>query len=76
VVVIGQTMLGQLIAQQHPKTPLHPVADDCIADPLRHSDAVAPTAPAIGLSQQHKTGPRNAQAVIGSQKISALRDDR
>ena len=70
-----KAVLGKEIAQQLAEAPLHPVADHRIADSLGHGDPEANLLRFIRAREQHKTGSRNAQAPVGSEKIRSPRED-
>lgn len=88
MIMIGKAGMGKRLAEQCAEAPLHTIADHGIADLFRNRDAVARAKPATGLAvgpviwsvigadEQHKTGARNAQALIGGQKIGAARQHR
>ena len=67
----ARSRFGKLRPQQLAKPPLHAVANHRIADLLRHRDAVANTAPVIGLHQQDETRHRHTQAAIRSEEVRA-----
>ena len=73
--MIGQTLLGQGIPQQFAEAPLHPVAHHCIADSLGNGNPIALAEPSVRTGQQNKTRPRNADARICREEISALGND-
>ena len=64
LIVRGQPLCWEQLAQQRTKAPLHPVADHCVADFLGDGDAEAHPFVRVGVDQQHKTGTRHAQAPV------------
>lgn len=76
MVMIGQAALRKCFPQKFSKPPFHPVADNRIADSFGNGDPVTFAKAVIGTRQQNKTGPRNAQPVIGSQKVFTLPNNR
>ena len=62
----GEAVLGKEITQQLAEAPLHPVADNRVADSLGHGDPEAHLFPLVGAGEQHKAGARDAQAPVGS----------
>ena len=64
MIVRGQALSWEQLAQQRAKSPLHPVADHCIADFFGDGDPKAHLVMRIGVNQQHKSRPRHAQAPV------------
>ena len=62
----SEAVLGQKIAQQFAEAPLHPVADNRVADSLGNGDPEAHLFALVGAREQHKAGARDAQAPVGS----------
>ncbi len=62
----GEAVLRKEITQQFAEAPLHPVADNRVADSLGDSDPKAHLFALVGAREQHKAGARDAQAPVGS----------
>lgn len=73
MVVIGKAVFGKRAPQEFAKTPLHPVADNRIANLLGNGDPVSYALAPVGPGQQNESRLRISQALIGGQKIRALR---
>lgn len=67
----GNSTGWQQVPRQRPQSPLHPVADDGIADFLGdgETDANRHIVIPARVDQQYESGSRNAAPAIGSQKI-------
>ena len=62
----SEAVLGKEITQQFAEAPLHPVADNRVADSLGNGDPEAHLFALVGAREQHKAGARDAQAPVGS----------
>jgi len=74
--MIGKPLARQGRAQQFPKTPLHPVADDGVADLLGDGDPVSLAKAIVRPRKQHETGARNALAPVRGKEIGAASNHR
>ncbi len=69
----GKAVGREQPAQQFTKPPLHPVADNGVADSFGDGDPEAHLLGLIGPGEQHEPGTRDAQSPVGSKEISAPR---
>ena len=72
MIVIWQAMFGKMRTQQFAKAALHSVSHDRIADLLGHGHAEPLAQAVIGTRQKHKTGARDTQTLVRSEKITAF----
>ena len=71
----GDAALGQDRAGELAQAPLHPVADDRVADLLRDGEAEADRRIAVAAraDEQDEAGRRRAQAAVRGEKVRAAR---
>lgn len=76
MVMTGKAFNRQQRARQFAQSPLHPVAHDRVADLPGDGHAVAQALPLVRTGEQHEAWTRDAQALVGGEKVRAVFDDR